>query len=155
MRLAIAAAKKSKAMGGTPIGAILIHEPTGKLVSAGESVVGVVKDPTAHAEINCIRSASHQLKTDNLFDYTLYSTLEPCHMCLSAAAWARIPRIYFGAYRKDVNPDLFDIKTLTSDEMEAPNMNLRENITMRVQGGVLETDCASLLKDYHDAVKNT
>lgn len=155
MRLAISAAQKSKTVGGAPIGAILIHESTGKLISAGESIVGVIKDPTAHAEINCIRSASHQLKTDNLFDYTLYSTLEPCHMCLSAAAWARIPRIYFGAYRKDVNPDLFDIKTLTSDEMEAPNMNLREKITMRVKGGILEEACASILKDYQDTVKNT
>lgn len=155
MRWAIAVAQKAKADGGVPIGAVLIKESTGELITTGESVVGVTYDPTAHAEVNCIRRASQLLKTDNLFDYTLYSTLEPCRMCLSAATWARIPRIFFGAYRKDVDPNLFDTKTLTSDELEAPNMNLRENTTMRVQGGILEATCTALLDGYHDSPKNT
>jgi tRNA(Arg) A34 adenosine deaminase TadA len=71
-------------------------------------------------------------------------------MCLSAAAWARIPEVYFGAYKKDVDPSLFDIKGDFSDEVEGGRMNLREKVSMKVQGGVLETECADLLVGYGD-----
>jgi tRNA(Arg) A34 adenosine deaminase TadA len=155
MRLAIRAAQDAKAAGGVAIGAVLVEESTGAVVASGESLVGITKDPTAHAEVGAIRSASQQLGTDDLFGYTLYSTLEPCHMCLSAAAWARIPRIYFGAYRKDVDPSLFDTIGALGDEQEAAHMNLRENTGMRVQGGVLEVDCAALLAGYHDGPKHS
>jgi guanine deaminase len=155
MRLAIATAKETKEGGGVAIGAVLVRESDGHIIAKGGSLVGVTKDPTAHAEINCIREASNKLESDDLYDYTLYCTLEPCHMCLSAAAWARIPRIFFGAYRKDVDPSLFDIEGSFSDEQEAAHMNLRENTTMHVQGGALEQDCAVLLDGYHDFAKHT
>lgn len=113
-------------------------------------MVGPTKDPTAHAEVNAIRAAAQKFHTDDLFGLSLYSTLEPCHMCLSAAAWARIPEVYFGAYKKDVDPSLFDIKGDFSDEQEGGRMNLREKISMRVQGGILEAECASLLATYGD-----
>jgi uncharacterized cofD-like protein len=106
--------------------------------------------PTAHAEVNVIRAASKQLGESDLFDYTLYSTLEPCQMCLSAAAWAKIPYVYFGAYRKDVDPSLFDTKKSIGDEAESTNMNLRENVTMQVHGGILENECAVLLGSYRE-----
>lgn len=154
MRLAIKAAQKAGDDGGVAIGAILIKESSSQIVATGGSIVGISKDPTAHAEVNCIRAASRLLKTDDLFDYTLFSTLEPCHMCLSAAAWARIPRIFFGAYRRDVDETLFDIKGNFSDEDEAKRMNLREKIDMQVQGGILEIECAKLLGDYHDPAKH-
>lgn len=75
-------------------------------------------------------------------------------MCLSAAAWARIPRVFFGAYRKDVDETLFDIKGDFSDEQEGKRMNLRENLSMQVAGGVLETECAALLATYHELPKH-
>jgi tRNA(Arg) A34 adenosine deaminase TadA len=113
-------------------------------------MVAITHDPTAHAEINAIRKASTLLWTDDLFGLTLYSTLEPCHMCLSAAAWARIPRVFFGAYRKDVDETLFDIKGDFSDEEEGKRMNLRENINMRVVGGIREEACALLLAAHSE-----
>jgi tRNA(Arg) A34 adenosine deaminase TadA len=151
MNIAIEVANEAKMKGGVAIGAVLVDTISGSIVSTGASMVAVAHDPTAHAEINAIRKAAEFLKTDDLFNFTLYSTLEPCHMCLSAAAWARIPRLLFGAYRKDVDETLFDIKGDFSDEKEGDRMNLRENIGMKVVGGVLEDDCAKLLKSHHES----
>ncbi len=154
MKAAVQAAQEAKKDGGVAIGAVVVEDATGKILSTGGSIVGVTHDPTSHAEINCIRKACEQLQTDDLFGYTLYSTLEPCHMCLSAAAWARIPRVFFGAYRKDVDATLFDIKGRFSDEQEAGRMNLREDSKMQVQGGILEKECAGLLGTYHEFSKH-
>lgn len=150
MRAAIAAAEAAKDEGGVAIGAVLVENSSGDIVATGGSVVGLTHDPTSHAEVTCIRAACKQLNTDDLYGYTLYSTLEPCHMCLSTAAWARIQRIYFGAFRKDVDESLFDIKGNFSDEQEAARMNLRENSQMEAHGGLLEKECASLLGKYRD-----
>jgi tRNA(Arg) A34 adenosine deaminase TadA len=154
MRQAIAAAAEAQKEGGVAIGAVLVNDASGEIVATGGSLVGVTKDPTAHAEVNCIREACQKLGTDDLYGHTLYSTLEPCHMCLSAAAWARIAQVYFGAYRKDVDPTLFDTKDLAGDEQEAAHMNLRENIQMRAEGGILEQECAALLGSYHDSPRH-
>jgi tRNA(Arg) A34 adenosine deaminase TadA len=151
MNIAIEVANEAKVNGGVAIGAVLVDTISGSIVSTGASMVAVTHDPTAHAEIDAIRKAAKFLKTDDLFDFTLYSTLEPCHMCLSAAAWARIPRLFFGAYRKDVDETLFDIKGDFSDEKEGDKMNLRENIGMKVVGGILEDDCAKLLRSHHES----
>lgn len=149
MRQAIEVAKNAQKDGGVAIGAILVSETDGEVIATGESLVEPKRDPTAHAEVNCIRSATEKLDTIDLFDYTLYSTLEPCHMCLSAAAWAKIPRIYYGARRKDVDSTLFDVNDDMSDEAEAKHMNLREDQKMTATGGILESDCADLLQQYH------
>lgn len=150
MKLAIEAAEDAREEGGVAIGAVLIEDSSGNVISSGGSTVRITHDPTSHAEINCIRSACKELQTDDLFGYTLYSTLEPCHMCLSAVAWARIPNLYFGAYRKDVDETLFDINGKFSDEKEAQRMNLREKSKMKVYGGILEQECAKLLGSYHE-----
>ncbi len=151
MDKAIEVANSTKLNGGVAIGAVLVDSKSGSIVSVGGSMVAISHDPTAHAEINAIRKAAEALNTDDLFSLTLYSTLEPCHMCLSAAAWARIPRIYFGAYRKDVDETLFDIKGDFSDEEEGKRMNLRENIGMSVIGGINEQACAQLLASHYEA----
>jgi tRNA(adenine34) deaminase len=155
MYAAIAAAKEAKTEGGVAIGAVLVDDASGEIVSSGGSIVGLTHDPTSHAEINCIRTASKKLNSDDLYGYTLYSTLEPCHMCLSAAAWARIQHVFFGAFRKDVDKSLFDIKGKFSDEQEAARMNLRESFQMEAHGGVLEKECAELLGTYHDSSKHS
>lgn len=154
MQAAIAVAKKSTQDGGAAIGAIIV-DPDGEIIARGESIVAVAHDPTAHAEINCIRAVAEARGSDDLFDCVLYSTLEPCHMCLSAAAWSKIPQVFFGAYRRDVDETLFDITGNFSDEQEAPRMNLRDGIAMHVQGGVLEEACAALLAGYHEISHHT
>lgn len=148
MNIAIATALKAKSEGGVAIGAVLVDRTTGNVIATGGSMVAVTHDPTAHAEINCMRIASQLIESDCLFDYVLYSTLEPCHMCLSASAWARVPLIYFGAYRKNVDATLFDIKDNYSAEEEAARMNLREDIDMKVIGGIQEEECTQLLANH-------
>lgn len=155
MRLAIEAAKRAEQNGGVAIGAVLVHNSTGNVISTGGSVVGITHDPTSHAEINCIRAACRLVDSDDLYDYTLHSTLEPCSMCIGAAVWARIRKSIFGAYRKDVSESLFDVKGDYSVEQEASRMNLREDTQMAAQGGVLAAECADLLALYHDTPKHT
>lgn len=145
MRQAIAVAHNAQKDGGMPIGAILIYRHSGEVFSIGKSIVGPTKDPTSHAEINCIRAASAKQQSDNLDDFVLYCTLEPCQMCLSCAAWASIKDIYFGAYRKNVDPNLFETLHSDGDETAAANMRLKTQKTMHVQGGVLEDQCLALL----------
>lgn len=153
MRSAIAIAKQTHTQGGTAIGAVLVDDKTGEIIARGGSRVGITHDPTSHAEVTCIRAATQNLGTDNLSGYTLYSTLEPCMMCLSAATWARVQKIYFGAYRKDVDGSLFDTKGFVSDERQATRMNLREDTQMQVHGSILEAECAELLQGYHDHIE--
>ena len=155
MRLAIAAAHEAHQNGGVAIGAVLVEDSTGGVVAHGGSLVGVTKDPTSHAEANCIRKACKQRGSDDLYGFTLYSTLEPCHMCLSCAAWAKISHVYFGSYRKDVDASLFDQIGTIDDEKEAANMNLREVDQMHAQGGVLENECTQLLRHYQDNPKHS
>jgi len=154
MKLAIQEARGASDKGGVTIGAILVNKQ-GEVIGRGGSMVGPTHDPTAHAEINCIRQASKSAGSSDLYGMILFSTLEPCHMCLSAAAWARIGTVYFGAYRKDVDESLFDIKGDFGDEQEAARMNLRENEVMEVHGGICEDECAELLTGYHERYKHT
>lgn len=154
MSYAIEAAEQAQEDDGVAIGAVLVDDTSGEVVAAGGSMVGPTQDPTAHAEIMCIRAAAQRLGSDDLYGHTLYSTLEPCQMCLSAAAWAKIPHIVFGAYRKDVDATLFDVDGAASDESEAARMNLREPARMQATGGVLETACARLLRGYHERPKH-
>ena len=85
---------------GGPFGAVIVDKE-GKIISTGNNKVLKTNDPTAHAEIVAIRKACSKLKTNDLSNYTLYSSCEPCPMCLSAIIWANIKNVYYGCTRKD------------------------------------------------------
>ncbi len=78
---------------GGPFGAVI--EKDGKVIAKGHNTVIASKDPTAHAEVNCIRAAAKLLETHDLAGCTLYVDAEPCPMCLSAIVWANIKTVYF------------------------------------------------------------
>ncbi|EKD30617.1 MAG: CMP/dCMP deaminase zinc-binding [uncultured bacterium] len=84
---------------GGPFGAVIVKD--GTVISTASNSVTIDNDPTAHAEVNAIRSACAKLKTFNLTGCTLYTSCEPCPMCLSAAYWAHIDKIYYSAGRDD------------------------------------------------------
>ncbi len=84
---------------GGPFGAVIVRN--GKIISKEHNLVLKTNDPTAHAEVTAIRNASKKLKTFDLSDCELYTSCEPCPMCLSAIYWARIPKVYFGCSEKD------------------------------------------------------
>ncbi len=91
---------------GGPFGAVVVHQ--GTLVAEGWNQVTTHLDPTAHAEVVAIRNAASTLKQFSLKGCTLYTSCEPCPMCLAAAYWARIDRIVFGASRADAAAAGFD-----------------------------------------------
>lgn len=83
---------------GGPFGAVIVRK--GKVIARAHNEVFKRNDPTCHAEINAIRKASKRLKSPCLVDCVIYSSCEPCPMCLSAILWARIKRVYFAASGK-------------------------------------------------------
>lgn len=99
MRKAISLSLNNIKKGGGPFGAVIVRN--GNIVSTGTNNVTTKTDPTAHAEIDAIRKAAKNLKSFNLSDCEIYTTCEPCPMCLSAIYWARIGRIYYGNTKKD------------------------------------------------------
>ena len=100
MRQAIELARENaSSAGGGPFGAVVVKE--GRVISACSNSVTPDNDPTAHAEVNAIRTACRELGTFDLSGCTLYSSCEPCPMCLSAAYWARVDKIVFAADRND------------------------------------------------------
>lgn len=99
MRLAIELSQKSIENGGGPFGAVIVKN--GEIVASGSNSVTKHNDPTAHAEISAIRNACEKLNTFVLDDCEIYSSCEPCPMCLSAIYWARIKKVYFANTRDD------------------------------------------------------
>ena len=91
------AAENAGSVTGGPFGAVIVKD--GEIVAAQSNKVTVDIDPTAHAEVNAIREACKVLGTFDLSGCILYSSCEPCPMCLSAAYWAHIDKIYYAADR--------------------------------------------------------
>lgn len=85
---------------GGPFGAVIVDK-SGNIISKGNNKVLKEKDPTAHAEIVAIREACKKLNTYDLSDYILYTSCEPCPMCLSAIIWSNIKKVYYGCNKVD------------------------------------------------------
>ncbi len=107
LRRAIALATENVLRGaGGPFGAVIVRD--GCIVGEGVNTVTAAHDPTAHGEVNAIRAASKALGTFSLAGCQLYTSCEPCPMCLGAAYWARIDAIYYGASAADAARAGFD-----------------------------------------------
>lgn len=91
---------------GGPFGAVIVKN--GEIIAAAHNQVLAACDPTMHAEIAAIRLATRKLGRFRLNDCSIYTTCEPCPMCLGAIIWAKIPEVYFGANRKDAENAGFD-----------------------------------------------
>jgi len=119
LKLAINLAEKSLKKGGFPVGAVVVKD--NKVISEGLSLGGLKKDPTGHAEICAIRKACKKLEQSNLDGATLYTSLEPCFMCLFAAKWAGIKNVVFAARKTQemVNKNYYesftDIQKMNKD----------------------------------------
>ena len=84
---------------GGPFGSVIVKD--GEVISTGHNMVLLNNDPTAHGEISAIRAAGRKLGTFDLSGCTIYTTGEPCHMCLCACMWANIDKIYYGCTIED------------------------------------------------------
>lgn len=106
MRRAIALSREGMAEGGGPFGAVVVRDK--RILGEGKNAVVPQNDPTAHAEIVAIRAACRQVRSYSLAGSVLYTSCEPCPMCLAAIWWARIDRICFGNTRFDAQAIGFD-----------------------------------------------
>ena len=122
MKRAIELSIKSVNTDGGPFGCVIVKD--GKIVAEGSNKVTSSNDPTAHGEIVAIREACRKLNNFSLSGCELYSTCEPCPMCLSAIYWARIDKIYYANTRKDAQKIDFDDSLIYSEFQK--NINERK-----------------------------
>ncbi len=121
LRRAIALATQNVVRGeGGPFGAVVVR--AGKIVGEGANAVTATNDPTAHGEIVAMRAAAQALGTFTLAGCELYSSCEPCPMCLAAAYWARLDAIYYGACAADAARAGFDDAILYAEMRKDPAM---------------------------------
>ena len=97
MEIALKEARFARDRDEVPVGAVIVDKNNNILASNGNRIIEL-SDPTAHAEILCIREASKKVKNERLTDCTIFSSLEPCIMCATAISYARIKKLFFGAY---------------------------------------------------------
>lgn len=138
MRDALAEASLALTTGDVPVGAVLVGGD-GTVLGVGHNERELRQDPTAHAEILAIRSASLQANDWHLADATLVVTLEPCVMCAGAILAARIPRVVFGAW---------DEKAGAAGSVYDVLRDRRLNHRSEVVAGVLAEECGMLLLDF-------
>ena len=113
MKRAIELSIESVSGGGGPFGCVIVKDE--KIVSEGSNKVTSNNDPTAHGEIVAIREACKKINNFSLNGYELYSSCEPCPMCLSAIYWARINKLYYANTRKDAQKIGFDDSLIYSE----------------------------------------
>jgi tRNA(adenine34) deaminase len=138
MREALVIAKVALSTGDVPVGAIIVNKD-GVVVGKGFNEREANNDPTAHAEVVAIRNAAARLQNSRLDGCTLIVTLEPCAMCAGAIAQSRISKLIFGAWDEKAGAvgSVWDV-------LRDP----RSIFKVEVTSGVLEDECADLLKDF-------
>ncbi len=144
MTCALAEAEAAAAGGEVPVGAVIVHGDSGRVLAACGNRVEALADPTAHAEVLAIRAACRHLGVPRLPDCDLYVTLEPCALCAAAISLARLRRLYFGAYDPkggavEHGPRWFSQRTC---------LHMPE-----VYGGIDEQRAAGLLRDFFRALR--
>ena len=128
MQLAIDLSIENVAQGGGPFGAVIVRN--GEIIATGTNRVTENCDPTAHAEVSAIRAACAKLGDFKLTGCTIYSSCEPCPMCLSALYWAGVDRIFYGNTKSDakaINFDdsfIYDQIALSGSERAIPCINI-------------------------------
>lgn len=138
MREALAEAEKAHQAGEVPVGAVVVDKE-GRIIGRGHNLVVAGHDPSGHAEIIALRSASQNIKNYRLDNCAIYVTLEPCSMCSGAIIGARLTRLVYGA--KDQKAGAVESVFKLFDER-------RVNHHTDVTAGVLEEDCLRMLRSF-------
>ena len=123
---------------GGPFGAVIVKD--GKIIGRGHNCVIKEKDPTLHGEMMAIKDACHNLNTYDLRGADLYSTAEPCPMCLGAILWAGIDKVYYGCNRQD--------SEIIGFRDNAFYHNIENRVTERAMEIVDREKCLQLFRDY-------
>lgn len=137
MKQALEEAKKAGLKGEVPIGAVLVKN--NKKVASAHNLTITKNDPTAHAEILCLKLAAKRLKNYRLTGTILYVTMEPCVMCAGALIWSRIKKVVFGCW---------DRKSGSCGSVVNLSKIKQFNHHFQFEGGILEKDSRKLLQDF-------
>jgi tRNA(adenine34) deaminase len=121
-----------------PFGASIVHTESGEVLLRALNAVKQEIDPSAHAEVRAIRKATKRLKKISLTGYTLYTTCEPCPMCMSAALWAGLDRVVYGATIEDANRHCNQI------QIPATEVAARSDMVCVVDGPIFRDECYAL-----------
>jgi len=137
MSEALKEAQKAFAEDEVPVGAVIVYE--GKIIARGHNQIERLKDPTAHAEMLAITSATNYLDTKWLNGASMYVTIEPCCMCAGALVLARVKELYFGAV---------DPKTGACGSVENIINHKKLNHRIKFRKGILAAESGFLLKEF-------
>ncbi len=146
MQLAIDKTREGIQNGQSPFGCAIVKGED--VVAVTHNTVWLTCDPTAHAEVNCIRAAAKKLNTIDLSGCTMYTTCEPCPMCLTATHWAKIDTCYFGATIADAEDAGFSELTIAAADMVEQGKS-----PLKVKPGMKWKECAGLFKEWKEAKK--
>lgn len=141
MKVAIDEAKKAYKKGEVPVGAVVVMN--GKLIAKAHNSPISSNDPTAHAEILALRKASKKIGNYRLEDATIFSTLEPCLMCLGAMIHARVKKLVYGAEDPKGGFTLFPID------------NKKINHKIIIESGLLSEECSEILSKFFKERRGT
>ena len=136
MRQAIRLAVENVKNGGGPFGAVIVKD--GEVIATGVNRVTATHDPTAHAEVSAIREAAARMGTYDLSGCEIYSSCEPCPMCLGAIYWARLDRLYYAGTRADAanvgfdDAHIYEELPLDPSQRELPTQTLLREEAQRV-----------------------
>lgn len=145
MQEALALARQAALAGEVPVGAVVVHDPSGRVLGRARNEVEALRDPTAHAEMLALERARDALGERHLTECTLWVTLEPCALCAAAIALHRVRRVVFGAYDPkggavEHGPRLFGQPTV----LHRPE----------IVGGMCETESAALLRRFFAGLRD-
>ncbi len=143
MKRALALAAHAASLGEVPVGAVIVHKPTGRIIGEGYNRRESDRSPLAHAEILAIDQASRTLGGWRLLNSALYVTLEPCPMCAGAILHARLDDVIFGT-RDPKGGAVCSVEQLFA---------LPYNWTPTVQEGLMQPECAQILQDFFRALR--
>jgi len=136
--LAAFTARSMRTASPRPFGAAIVQTRSGRVLLRALNAVKQECDPSAHAEMRAIRLAAKKLRNLSLAGYTLYTTCEPCPMCMSTALWAELDRVVYGATIADANRHCNQIR-VSAEEVAA-----RSDMSCIVDGPVLRDECYAL-----------
>lgn len=139
MQQALVQAQLAAEQDEVPVGAVIVDGNSGQVIAAGYNLTESLRDPTAHAEMLVIREACRILNVTRLSQCDLYVTLEPCAMCAQALSFARIRRLYFGAFDPKGGAVEHGARIFSQ-----PTCHHQPEII----GGIAETACSTILKTF-------
>jgi tRNA(Arg) A34 adenosine deaminase TadA len=121
-----------------PFGALIVHTATGKTLMRAVNAVRQENDPSSHAEVRTVRKACKKLGSPSLKGYTMYTTCEPCPMCMANALWASLDRVVYAATIEDANRHCKQI------HIPAEELNRRSDMPLEVVGPILRDEAYKL-----------